>query len=148
MSVKSNLYHRISLPAVAIKTIDIAPKMYKGFSTVNTTTQNFSLFDIELVKQDLINHFYIRQGERLMQPEFGTIIWDVLFEPMTEQIKELILQDVNKIINYDPRIYASEVVVTAYETGIQIECSLQFNPYNISQSMKLRFDQTSGLLIQ
>jgi phage baseplate assembly protein W len=101
-----------------------------------------------LIKQDLINHFYVRQGERLMNPTFGTIIWDLLFEPLTEQIKNLILQNVNQIINYDPRIKADKVTVTAYESGIQIECLLTYLPYNVSQSMKLKFDQANGLLAQ
>jgi phage baseplate assembly protein W len=74
--------------------------MYKGFSTVSTSTESFNLYDLDLIKQDLLNHFHIRQGERLMQPSFGTVIWDLLFEPLTEQVKELILQDVNQIINY------------------------------------------------
>jgi len=122
--------------------------MYKGFSTVSLDTENFSLYDLDLIKQDLINHFYVRQGERLMNPTFGTIIWDLLFEPLTEQIKNLILQNVNQIINYDPRIKADKVTVTAYESGIQIECLLTYLPYNVSQSMKLKFDQANGLLAQ
>ncbi len=140
-----DLYNKVKL--VGSKRTDIAtPKMYKGFSTVNQTTENFSLYDIELVKQDLLNHFYVRQGERLMQPEFGTIIWDLLFEPLTEELKELILQNVNQIINYDPRIRADNVIVTSYESGIQIECTLTYLPHNISESMQLRFDQANGLL--
>jgi phage baseplate assembly protein W len=99
-------------------------------------------------RQDLLNHFHIRQGERLMNPSFGTIIWDLLFEPLTEDVKSAIIENVNTIINYDPRIKADRVTVTAYESGIQIECFLTFMPYNISQSMQLRFDQANGLLAQ
>jgi phage baseplate assembly protein W len=119
--------------------------MYRGFSTVNTTTQNFALYDFELIKQDLLNHFYIRQGERLMNPTFGTIIWDLLFEPLTPQVKELILQNVNQIVNYDPRVQASEVIITGYDTGIQIQCTLTYKPYNLSEKLQLNFDQANGL---
>jgi phage baseplate assembly protein W len=121
--------------------------MYKGFSTVSTDTDNFSLYDFQLIQQDLLNHFHVRQGERLMNPDFGTVIWDLLFEPLTEELKEIIIQNVNQIINYDPRISASQVTVTQYETGLQIECVLTYLPYNIAQSMKLQFDQTNGLLL-
>ena len=65
-----------------------ATQTYRGFSTVSTGTQNFTLYDFELIKQDLLNHFYIRKGERLMQPNFGTIIWDMLFEPLTPQVQD------------------------------------------------------------
>jgi len=94
----------------------------------------------------LINHFYVRQGERLMNPTYGTFIWDMLFEPMTEQTQNLILQNVNEIINYDPRITAKNVIVTQYESGIQIECMLTYTPYNLSEQLQLQFDQTNGLL--
>ena len=146
MSGTPVLYSKVSIPK-STKTQNTLSKMYKGFSTVNTTTENFMLYDFELIKQDLINHFYTRQGERLMNPQFGTIIWDLLFEPLTEQIKDLILQNVNEIVNYDPRVQASEVIVTAYEQGIQIQYTLKYIPYNIQQRLQLRFDQENGLLI-
>ena len=148
MSSNTNLYDKILLPAAHDNKQQVAPKMYKGFSSVSTSTENFNLYDLDLIKQDLLNHFYIRQGERLMQPTFGTIIWDLLFEPLTEQVKDLILQNVNQIINYDPRVSANNVTVTPYESGLQIECRLIYRTYNLSESLRLRFDQTNGLLIQ
>jgi phage baseplate assembly protein W len=147
MSSNSQLYKKVKLTPNNNLT-NIVPKMYKGFSTINSSTENFGLFDTELVKQDLINHFHIRQGERLMNPTFGTIIWDLLYEPLTENLKDLITENVNEIINYDPRIRAEHVTVTSYETGIQIECVLTYLPYNIRETMQMRFDQSSGLLAQ
>jgi phage baseplate assembly protein W len=141
----NTLYKKTSLTG---KNQQIVPQMYKGFSTVSSETENFKLYDFALIKQDLLNHFYIRQGERLMNPRFGTIIWDMLFEPLTEQTKELILQNVNQIVNYDPRIIAKNVIVTQYESGLQIECELSYLPYNISERLKLQFDQNNGLLAQ
>jgi phage baseplate assembly protein W len=141
----STLYDRITVPAVPT-VVDPIPQAYKGFSTVNTSSEGFVLYDLELIKQDLLNHFHTRRGERLMNPEFGTIIWDMLFEPMTEELKESIVNNVNEIINYDPRLVAQNVIVTTYESGIQLECILKYLPYNIQQSMQLRFDQSAGLL--
>ena len=147
MSSNANLYKKITLPA-ASQPDNLGEKKYKGFSTVNTNTENFNLYDFELIKQDLFNHFYTRQGERLMQPEFGTIIWDLLFEPLTPEIKNLVLENINQIVNYDPRVKAENVTVTAYDQGIQVQCTLIFLPYNISQTLQLRFDQANGLLMQ
>jgi phage baseplate assembly protein W len=148
MASNSKLYTKIKVPANTTKTIKQSPtKMYRGFSTVSTATENFALYDYELIKQDLLNHFYTRQGERLMQPEFGTIIWDLLFEPLTGHIKDLILQNVNEIVNYDPRVQAESVIVTSYDQGIQIEFTLKYVIYNVQQKIQLRFDQANGLLI-
>lgn len=146
MSSNSNLYNKITLPATS-KPDNIGPKTYKGFSSINTSTENYNLFDFELIKQDILNHFNTRQGERLMNPTFGCVIWDLLFEPLTEDIKGLILDNVNTIINYDPRVKAESVIVTSYGQGIQIQCTLKFVPYNIQQSLQLNFDQANGLLV-
>jgi len=147
MTSSTKLYKKISIPAVPKINIALPQKMYRGFSSVNTSTENYNLYDFELIKQDLLNHFYVRQGERLMNPTFGTVIWDLLFEPLTETIKDLILQNVNQIVNFDPRVQASNVVVTSYDSGIQIQCTLKYVPYNIQQTLQLRFDQANGLLI-
>jgi phage baseplate assembly protein W len=146
MSSNANLYNKITLPAAPLSGVT-APKTYKGFSTVNTTNENYSLFDFELIKQDIINHFYTRQGERLMNPGFGCVIWDLLYEPLTDETRFLITENVSAIINYDPRVMTDQVIVTPYESGIQIECTLTYLTYNIQQQLQLRFDQTNGLLM-
>ena len=76
---------------------------YKGFSTYNRM-RKFTLVDFDLIKQDLFKHFSIRKGEKLMNPKFGTIIWGLLFEPMSPDIRDLVSRDVKEIIDYDPRI--------------------------------------------
>ena len=120
-------------------------KTYKGFSTVDPDQTGFQLYDFQIIKQDIINHFHIRQGELLSNPDFGTIIWDILYEPMTERLKQIIVENVTEIVNYDPRVNARSVTVDQYETGIQIEAELVFLPYNIVEQMRFTFDQNNGL---
>jgi phage baseplate assembly protein W len=122
------------------------PKTYKGFSTISSASKNGALYDLELIKQDLINHFHIKKGEKLENPTFGTIIWDMLFEPLTDQLKQLITNDVNVIINSDPRIKVLSSVITQVDKGIQLEFTLLYIPYNIQQSMQFTFDQDNGLI--
>jgi phage baseplate assembly protein W len=123
----------------------VVSKQYRGVSTV-ANPKGFNLYDISIIKQDIINHFHIRQGEKLENPEFGTIIWDVLFEPFTDDLKQLIIEDVTEIVNYDPRVNVDSVIVDSYESGIQIDCSLTYIPYSISESMRIKFDQDNGLI--
>jgi phage baseplate assembly protein W len=122
------------------------PRTYRGFSSISEDTRGYTLYDLSLIKQDIINHFHVRQGERLMNPEFGTIIWDVIFEPLTEELRRLIKKNVEDVINYDPRVAVNDILITAYESGIQIECDLTYLPYNISESMRFKFDQENGLI--
>ena len=119
--------------------------MYKGFSTVGRT-KKYRLTDFELVKQDLINHFYIRKGEKLMKPNFGTIIWNVLHEPFTEELKSVIAADIKAIASYDPRLSIDNVVITEYSQGIQIELQLRYVPTNQINMMNLQFDNQNNIL--
>ena len=119
--------------------------MYKGFSTINRN-KKFRVTDVELVKQDLMNHFSVRKGEKLMQPNFGSIIWNVLFEPMTEHLEQLIVDDVKSVAAYDPRISLQNINVTAQDHGIQIEIDIVFIPTNQSSTLSLQFDANSNIL--
>ena len=119
--------------------------MYRGFSTVGRN-RKYRLTDFELVKQDLINHFYIRKGEKLMNPDFGTIIWNVVHEPLTEDLKSVIVTDIKAIAGYDPRISVDNVVITEYDQGIQVELQLRYVQTNQTNLLNLQFDNQSNTL--
>jgi len=116
--------------------------LYKGYDTVNNNSTKVRLEDAELIKRDLLNHFNIRKGEKLMRPDFGSIIWDALFEPMTEDLRDAIVDDVVEIVNYDPRIVADKVLVDEYQNGILIELHIRYSNLNQTENLKLMFDQS------
>jgi phage baseplate assembly protein W len=118
--------------------------IYRGYNTVNNNTTKVRLEDAELIKRDLLNHFNIRKGEKLMRPDFGTIIWDALFEPLTEDLRDAIVEDVLEIIKYDPRIVADRVLVDEYENGILVEATIRYSNLNQSENLRLLFDQNSN----
>ena len=142
----TRLYNqKIAAQSVANVTENQAKYTYKGFSS-SEANKNFKLYDINLVKQDLINHFYIRKGEKLENPEFGTVIWDMLFEPFTPDVKEIIAKDVETIINYDPRITVQEVQIDSTDQGMRIQVELIYRPFNITEKMALNFDKTNRVI--
>jgi phage baseplate assembly protein W len=118
---------------------------YKGFSS-KEVSRNYRLYDIDLVKQDLINHFYIRKGEKLENPEFGTVIWDLIFEQFTEDVKNIIAKDVEDIINYDPRIIVNEVQIDTTDQGIRIQADITYVPFNINERMTFDFDKNNSVI--
>jgi len=115
---------------------------YKGFSTIDQS-KKFRLTDLELVKRDLLNHFSIRTGEKLMQPEFGSIIWNMLYEPLTPEVQAVIVADVKRIIEYDPRLSIDDVLINELEQGVQIQIDLTFLPNNLSDRLVINFDNNS-----
>ena len=118
---------------------------YKGFSTIGQTGK-FRLTDFDLIKQDIINNFQIRKGEKLMNPDFGTIIWNIIHEPLTEDLKAVIITDIKKIAAYDPRVSIDNVVITEYSQGIQVELQLRYVQTNQVNVMELQFDNETSTL--
>ena len=83
----------------------MAVGIYRGFSTKDwRKRRTFSLRDINLVKQDLLNHIYTLKGERVMMPNFGTRIPIITFEPNDEFTKNIIEEDLKTVFNNDPRV--------------------------------------------
>lgn len=140
------LYKDIVVKNNQVQSSPVKSRAYRGLSTVGKSVGNTVAYDLELIKQDLINHLHIRQGEKLENPEFGTIVWDLLFEPLTEQLKEAVAQNITEIVNYDPRIQVDRIIVDEYEAGIIIECELTYLPYNITEQLAFKFDEANGLL--
>lgn len=112
---------------------------YRGLNTIGAS-KKFRIVDFDLVKQDLINHFNIRKGEKLMQPNFGSIIWNCLYDPLTPDVKAAITQDVRRIVNYDPRLQVDDVIINEFDQGLQIQLDLTYLPGNFADSLILNFD--------
>jgi phage baseplate assembly protein W len=143
---EKRLYKDVTVKSNKRPQPQVQSRAYRGISTTNPENTSFNLYDIALIKQDIINHFHIRVGERLENPEFGTIIWDVIFEPMTDGLRDAIANNVTDIINFDPRVSVEQVTVDTYESGIMVECTLTYLPYNISESMRMKFDEDNAIL--
>ena len=146
MSIEKSLYTRTVVPENQKQLAPPISKTYRGLSTVGNPMGSFALYDLALIKQDIVNHFHIRQGEKLENPIFGTVIWDLLYEPFTPEVRNAIVKNVEDIINYDPRVKADQIIVSEYESGIQIECELLYLNFNISENLQFKFDQDNGLI--
>ena len=119
-------------------------QIFKGFSS-RAELNNFKLYDFDLIKQDLINRLSVRKGERVENPEFGTIIYDVIFEPLTEALKQAIADDIAKNLNADPRLSTQDIIVSESEHGISVQATITYVPYNITEKLTFSFDENSLL---
>ncbi len=99
---------------------------FKGFSTVNKVRAPYTLEDMELVKRDLLNTFYTRKGERLMRPNYGSSIWDLLMNPEDTLTRTEIEEDVKRIIDADPRVRHLETVMFYVDQALRIEVTIQY----------------------
>lgn len=145
-TLEKNLYKNLKIQPQHVAVNPIANRTYRGISTTDLNTKEFKIYDLGLIKQDIVNHFHIRLGEKLENPSFGTIIWDVLYEPFTDSLKDAIVKNVTEIVNYDPRVTVDKIVVDTYESGIQIQCELTYLDYSISEFLQFRFDRNNSII--
>jgi phage baseplate assembly protein W len=76
-----------------------------AISSYSTTTSGGSVFVLSYTTEEqavsnLKNLILTRKGERLMQPEFGTILYDSLFEQNTDSLRETIETGLRDDISY------------------------------------------------
>ena len=122
-------------------------QFYKGFSTVDESAADSRLYDYDLIKQDILNQFNVRKNERVMNPNFGTVVWDLLFEPFTETVKQQIAEDVTRIVTSDPRALALNVNVIEQEYGMLLEITLLYTGTDQTEQLKIEFDKQAGLSV-
>lgn len=68
--------------------------------------------DETLLAQALIQLIGTRRGERVMRPDFGTRIYDFLFENNDEVLQELVRADVMSAIGtFEPRVLVSNITI-------------------------------------
>jgi len=114
--------------------------LYKGFSTKDFfITRTFKKTDIEIVKQDIVNHIFTRKGERVMMSNFGTIIPDLVFEPLDELTIRKVHDEVLQVINFDPRVKVIDFTVTPNfnAQSITVSANLLYIELNITDQLNL-----------
>jgi phage baseplate assembly protein W len=112
-------------------------RKFKGFSTVERNYGNFKLYDVDLAKRDLLNELYTRKGERLMSPHFGSIVWDLLFDPLLEEVVDKIRDDCQRIVSKDPRWKLLNLDVTESQDLQQLSVVLILRYVPSAQTIEL-----------
>ena len=122
----------------------MAVAVYKGISTVKNNFGSIKLTDTDLIKRDLLNHFAIRKGEKLMNAEFGTSLRDLIMDPLTEETKALIVQEVDDVIKNDPRVRSEGITIDEYEGGLRIEMAVRYVISNEVENLMVKFDRPTA----
>jgi len=118
---------------------------FKGFSTIGLQNR-WKLEDTALIKRDILNHFQTRRGERLNNPGFGSIIWEMIFEGMSDESRDAISADAVRIIDAEPRVSLKDITITRFQYGFQIEMDLYFVNSNVAEPMYIQFNQEAQIM--
>lgn len=112
---------------------------FRGFSTVDRIRAPYTLDGRDLVKRDLLNTFYTKKGERVMRPEYGSIIWDILMNPDDTVTEKEIREDVLRIIDGDPRVDHLKTTIIYMDHTIRLEIDLRYVLLNDSDILYLEY---------
>lgn len=132
-SLGSNyLYKDLELDLTKKRTFTRAVNTTEYLSDVN------SIFDLEAVKNSIVNCFITAPGQKILNPEFGLDLRMYLFEPITETTAFFIRDDIfNNLSRFEPRVVVRNVSVIPnidaqmYEIYLQIDIP-QLNIYGVS----------------
>lgn len=113
-----------------------------GFNTQNQY-KKFTLTDFELIKRDLLNAFNIRQGQLPGRPEYGTVLWDYLFENQIDAVQQGIQNEIQRVAASDPRLAIANVNVYPQQNGMLIELELQVVGGTTAEMLNIFFNQQS-----
>ena len=118
--------------------------IYRGFSTqksLETRGRTFSTSDVETIKADLMNHIFTILGERVMQPNFGTRIPLMAFEPLDPTSISIIEEDLREVFEYDPRVKLVEIAVLPLpdNNAIVAVVDIQYLELGTFDTLKLEF---------
>jgi phage baseplate assembly protein W len=111
-----------------------------GFNTQNQY-KKFTLLDQELIKRDLLNGLNIRQGQLPGRPQYGTTMWDNLFENQNSTTYDAIQTELQRVAGYDPRLQIVNVDVFPQQNGVLLQVQLTFVPSTDAQRLSIFFDQ-------
>lgn len=117
--------------------------VYKGFSTVVRQKPPYTVTDVELVKIDLLNHFNTKKGERVMMPNFGSSIHEVIMDPLDALSIDIIREDVRAVLSSDPRAeMQGSPIIRDFDTTVRVEVELIFAGRTTAEHLYIEFDRT------
>ena len=117
--------------------------IFKGFSSP-VVGKTEVLYDQELIRQDLMNHFNTRKGERAMDATYGFIGWDLIFELDNSAYKQEIDTDVRRIVAMDPRLNLISLDVSTIDYGYQVYMVLEYVQLETVEDLTIVFDARSN----
>ena len=114
-----------------------------GMSTVDTIRAPYTVIDDVLVKRDLLNEFYTKRGERVMRPNYGCIIWEVLMDPDTVELESAVDEDIKRITARDPRVKLLRINTVVAEHTLRSEVQLEYVFSGNSDTLYLSYTRSA-----
>ena len=117
--------------------------IYKGFSTKDRIRPPYTLTNGEAVKTDLLNELYTRKGERVMRPNYGTSIYDLIMNPLDDYVEQEVREEVQRICLKAPRVEIESVFTQVIDHTIRVQVQLLLKPFLDEDTLFIEYTQDS-----
>lgn len=110
--------------------------------TLNPITDDVaSLKNFESIKRSIRNIISTNKGERPLDPDFGSNVRALLFEPDSDLLRFALQDEIEtQIENFEPRVDLISVVVSNTSEAIdsnELNVVIEFTPINSQQTVSL-----------
>jgi phage baseplate assembly protein W len=122
---------------------------YRGYSTTDRRVPKINeLYDVDLVRADILNRLNTRKTERVRNADYGSKLKDMLFELKTEANTQEVIEEVISVIQSEPRVSIVNIDVnTDRANEIRIDIDLLYQPFDVQFEFKLLFDLKNGIIV-
>ena len=115
-----------------------------GFSSKTRCSKlnklGFTLTDVNLIVEDVINQLNIPIGVIPGDPTIGTSIWDYIFDPNTEETRLKIDTELRRVLSLDTRITIGNIKLFSSEHTVYVDIEIAIKPTNKVVNFSVLFD--------
>ena len=115
--------------------------VYNGFSTRDKVRVPYTKVNADLVKTDILNELYTRKGERVMRPNYGTSIHDMIMNPLDEYVVSEVEEEISRIIQKDPRVTLDNIFMSVVDHTIRAQVQLTILPFLDEETLFVEYTQ-------
>lgn len=125
---------------------EITPEESRTYRDISLSlSKNPVTGDINILKDDVAiknavkNIILTKPGEKLYEPNFGSRVTDLLFEPIDFIILDEIKVEIYRVLDlYEPRITVQNVTLTEVD-NYQIDCTIEYKITGQLETKELTF---------
>jgi phage baseplate assembly protein W len=82
-----------------------------------------------------------------MSPTYGSVVWDLLFDPLIDSVVQMISDDCRRIVAKDPRLELIQVLVTESvdQQSVSITLVLRYIPTSTVEELVATFNRNTAI---
>lgn len=116
-------------------------KFYKGFSSraYHDAGGDFTVYNVECVETDLLNHIFTVKGERVHMPNWGTRIPTMIFEPEDLESRSIIEEDLTAVFEADPRVelLGLSFFESSGRNGLIVVAKIYYKEFQVTKDLNI-----------